>query len=99
MDQGAMNYVVRVLVQRILALILFWLGARSELSWHVWIYFGTIFAISIAASVIMLRVNPETLSQRARWSPIRPLGQSTIRIVLDFALLRHPLGCWTRMAR
>jgi hypothetical protein len=30
MDQGAMNYVVRVLVQRILALILFWLGTSCS---------------------------------------------------------------------
>ncbi|HKM43434.1 MAG TPA: isoprenylcysteine carboxylmethyltransferase family protein [Limnochordia bacterium] len=66
MEKGAINYGMRVMVQRVLGLVLFWLGASVGFSWQVWVYFGTNFAAALVSLAIMLRINQETLSQRGK---------------------------------
>ncbi len=66
MSKGAIGYGVRVLIQRILGLVLFALGASFSLNWHVWLYFGANFAAALISLVIMFRVNQETLSRRGK---------------------------------
>ena len=65
MQKGAISYAARVMMQRVLGLVLFWLGARS-LDWHIWVYFGTNFAVAAISMVIMFRVNAETLTERGK---------------------------------
>lgn len=66
MERGAISYAIRVMIQRVLGLVLFLVGARSALSWHAWVYFGTNFAAAVLSLMIMFRVNQETLSQRGK---------------------------------
>ncbi len=65
MQKGAFSYAFRVMLQRVLGLALFWLGAR-QLSWHIWVYFGTSFVVAIISLAIMFKVNQETLNQRGK---------------------------------
>ncbi|NLL49147.1 MAG: hypothetical protein GX249_11240 [Firmicutes bacterium] len=52
MKTGAVSYAFRVMMQRILGFLLFYLGAPLALSWHVWVYFG----ISFAAALLSLGI-------------------------------------------
>lgn len=86
MNQGAANYAVRVLIQRVLGLACFWFGARSVLGWPVWVYFGTSFMLAIISLVIMFRVNPETLAQRGKVATDSPAWD---KVLLGFYWLLH----------
>ncbi len=66
MQQGVLNYAMRVIIQRLLGLALFLLGTSVSLSWHVWLYFGVNFVAATASLGIMFRINQETLSQRGK---------------------------------
>lgn len=66
MQKSALNYAVRVIVQRLLGLALFLLGARSAPSWHVWLYFGGNIGAAVLSLGIMFGINQETLSQRGK---------------------------------
>jgi len=63
--KGAIKYAARVMIQRVLGFLLFWLGART-LDWHVWLYFGTNLAVAAVSLLIMLRINAETLAERGK---------------------------------
>ncbi|NMB01055.1 MAG: isoprenylcysteine carboxylmethyltransferase family protein [Firmicutes bacterium] len=66
MHKAAINYALRVFVQRILALVLFLLGSGWALNWTVGLYFGTNFLAAAVSMVYMYNVSPETLAQRGK---------------------------------
>lgn len=84
MQKGAFGYAFRVMLQRVLGLALFWLGARL-LSWHIWVYFGTSFVAAVISLAIMLRVNQETLIQRGKVVTDSPLWDKVL-LALYWAL-------------
>lgn len=57
MNKAAVNYIVRIFIQRLLGLLCFLLGSRWAMTWQNWVYFGTGFAMTaISLDRVDLRV-------------------------------------------
>ncbi|NLZ28332.1 MAG: isoprenylcysteine carboxylmethyltransferase family protein [Firmicutes bacterium] len=65
-NRKAVNYTVRVFVQRLLGLLCFLLAARWSMTWQNWVYFGSGFVLTAISTIIIYRIDPETLAQRGK---------------------------------
>ena len=65
MNKGAVNYIVRLLAERILGAVLFWLGA-GKFDLRSGIFFSVYVAVAIVSAIVIYRKNPETLKERGK---------------------------------
>ncbi|NLA43997.1 hypothetical protein GX865_07735 [Candidatus Saccharibacteria bacterium] len=63
MRKQAVSYIARVLVQKIIGLLLYMIGARFILTYAGSIYFIYHFIATIIISLVLFKSNEETLAQ------------------------------------
>ena len=65
MNKGAVTYIIRLLAERIIGAVLFWLGAGS-FDLRSGIFFAVYVLIALGSGIIIYRKNPETLKERGK---------------------------------
>ncbi len=65
-NKKAINYTVRVFMQRLLGWLCFLLAARWSMTWQNWVYFGSGLVLTAISTFIIYRIDPETLAQRGK---------------------------------
>lgn len=66
MNNKAINYLFRLLIQRFMGLLCFLIGSWWALDFRSTVYFGVYIFLAIISGVIMYRINPETLKERGK---------------------------------
>ena len=64
MNKGAIIYIIKLFIQKLLGILLFFLGSEGHLPIRAAVYFGFYLCITAVSSAVMYRVNTETLSKR-----------------------------------
>ncbi len=65
MNKGAVTYILRLLAERIIGAVLFWLGAGS-FDLRSGIFFAVYVLVALGSGIIIYRKNPETLKERGK---------------------------------
>ena len=65
MNKGAVTYIIRLLAERIIGAVLFWLGAGS-FDLRSGIFFAVYVLVALGSGIIIYRKNPETLKERGK---------------------------------
>lgn len=78
MNKGAINYIIRLLVQRVLGLLLFMLGAWWKLGFRAVIYYTLYLVTAIVLGIVMYMVDPETLHQRGKINTDSPMWDKVL---------------------
>ena len=65
MNKGAVIYIARLLAERFIGAILFWVGAGSFDLRSV-IFFSVYILVALVSGIIIYRKNPETLEKRGK---------------------------------
>ncbi|MCH1984366.1 isoprenylcysteine carboxylmethyltransferase family protein [Ruminococcus sp. OA3] len=66
MDRGAAVYILRLILQRIIGILLFFAGSSWICDRRTGIYFSLYLIIGILSGSIMYKVNPETIRERGK---------------------------------
>lgn len=80
MNKGAVNYIVRLLAERILGAVLFWLGA-GKFDLRSGIFFSVYVAVAIVSAIVIYRKNPETLKERGKINTNSPKWDKVLLLV------------------
>lgn len=80
MNKGAVNYIVRLLAERILGAVLFWLGA-GKFDLRSGIFFSVYAAVAIVSAIVIYRKNPETLKERGKINTNSPKWDKVLLLV------------------
>lgn len=80
MNKGAVNYIVRLLAERILGAVLFWFGAGS-FDLRSGIFFSVYVAVAIVSAIVIYRKNPETLKERGKINTNSPKWDKVLLLV------------------
>lgn len=81
MKKGAAKYIGRVLIQRILGLLLYLLGAGWVLSFRAAAYFIIYFLMAVVSNVVLYHIAPETLAQRRKTDTGSPVWDKVLLCV------------------
>lgn len=73
MQKNAALYLLRLVLQRLLGLLLFWLGAGGPPGLRAKLYFGVYLLIAVVSGLVMYHVNPTTLQERGKVDTDSPL--------------------------
>jgi len=78
MDKGAVFYILRLVIQRILGVLLFLIGSSWILTTRSIIYFTMYILIAIVAGMIMYKINPATIRERGKVNTNSPLWDKVL---------------------
>ncbi len=65
MNKGAINYIARLLAERLIGAALFWIAA-GNFDFRSGIFFSVYIIVAAVSAIIIYRKNPETLKQRGK---------------------------------
>lgn len=65
MNKGAINYIARLLAERLIGAALFWIAA-GNFDLRSGIFFSVYIIVAVVSAIIIYRKNPETLKQRGK---------------------------------
>lgn len=80
MDKGAILYIIRVVIQRILGFLLFLVGSSWGLSARSIIYFTIYILAAIISGMIMYKSNPATIRERGKVNTTSPLWDKILML-------------------
>lgn len=95
MTKGAVNYSIRVFIQKGLGLFFFLVGTRWVLTWQSIVYFGLLFLATAVSLVVMFRVNPTILAERGKIVTDSPKWDKVILMLywlLHFFVIHYVAG-------
>lgn len=81
MDKVTVNYILRLIAQRVLGLLLFLLGALGDFSLREIIYFSVYIGTALISSLILYLVNPEILRVRGNIKTNSPQWDKILLLV------------------
>lgn len=81
MQKNAALYLLRLVLQRLLGLLLFWLGAGGPPGLRAKLYFGVYLLIAVVSGLVMYHVNPTTLQERGKVDTDSPLWDKILLTV------------------
>lgn len=64
MNKRAIDYIIKLFVQRALGITLYLLGASWTMQLRSWVYFAIYFTVAAVSAAVMYHANPETLAER-----------------------------------
>ncbi len=89
LKQGAFNYILRLVTQKLLGLLFFLLGSGWVMGLKAWIFF-VLYFLSALVIIPVYRVNPEILVQRGKVITDSPLWDKILLVIywlLDFFIV------------
>ena len=92
MKKQAISYIARVLVQKIIGVFLYMLGAKFTLTYAGSIYFIYLFIATIIISLVLFKSNEETLAQRGKTDTDSPVWDKVLLTI--FWLLNYFVVYW-----
>lgn len=101
MNKGAINYIIRVFLQRAIGLLFYLLGAWWTLSLRAGIYFIVYFSMTIISCIVMFHVNQTTLSERGKINTNSPKWDKLLLFVfwiLSFFIIYFVAGLEAKSA-
>lgn len=92
MKKQAASYIARVLLQKIIGLFLYIIGAKNVLTYAGSIYFIYLFIATIIISLVLFKANEETLAQRGKTDTDSPVWDKVLLTL--FWLLNYFVVYW-----
>ena len=80
MNKGAVTYIIRLLAERIIGAVLFWLGAGS-FDLRSGIFFAVYVLVALGSGIIIYRKNPETLKERGKFKTNSPKWDKILLLI------------------
>lgn len=81
MDKATVNYILRLIGQRVIGILLFLLGAKGALSLREIIYFSVYIGTALLSCLILYLANPEVLSVRGNTDAESPLWDKVLLLI------------------
>lgn len=81
MDRGAINYILRVIVQRILGIMLFLIGSSWGYGTREIIYFILYILIAIISGIVMYKANSTTINERRKVNTDSPIWDKVLLMI------------------
>lgn len=78
MQAKAIRYILRVLMQRVLGVLLFFVGARWIFTPRAIVYFSLYLLIAVFSMAIVFKKSPETLAQRGNIATNSPVWDNVL---------------------
>ncbi|WP_346848455.1 methyltransferase [uncultured Clostridium sp.] len=84
MDIGAIDYILRILVQRVLGIMLFLLGSSWILGTREIIYFILYILVAIISGIALYKVNSTTINERRKINTDSPIWDKVLLTIYWF---------------
>ncbi|NFV11706.1 DUF1295 domain-containing protein [Clostridium sporogenes] len=78
MDRGAINYILRIIVQRILGIMLFLIGSSWIYGTRELIYFILYILIAVISGIVMYKANSTTINERRKVKTDSPIWDKVL---------------------
>ncbi|ENK1242261.1 isoprenylcysteine carboxylmethyltransferase family protein [Clostridium botulinum] len=78
MDRGAINYILRIIVQRILGIMLFLIGSSWIYGTRELVYFILYILIAVISGIVMYKVNSTTINERRKVKTDSPIWDKVL---------------------